>query len=75
MGMGRNNVYRYIKNSWVRDDDIGIKLPPNTHVYAEVVYGMTKEFIHQQKVPALHIIDASYLGGGGDNSTKYSRSR
>ena len=74
MGMGRSNVYRYIKNSWVRVDEIDIELPPNTLVYAEVVYEMTKEFIHQRKVPVLHIIDAFYLGGE-DISKKYLRSR
>ena len=74
MGMGRSNVHRYIKNSWVQVDDIGIELPSNTLVYAEVVYEMTKEFIYQQKVLALHIIDAFYLGGV-DISKKYLRSR
>ena len=74
MGMGRSNVHRYIKNSWVQVDDIGIELPSNTLVYAEVVYEMTKEFIHQQEVLALHIIDAFYLGGV-DISKKYLRSR
>lgn len=74
MGMGRSNVYRYIKNSWVLVDDIAIELPPNTLVYAEVVYEMTKEFRHQQKVLALHIIDAFYLGGE-DISKKYLRCR
>ena len=58
MGVGRSNVYTCTKNSWVSVDDIGIELPPNTLVNAEVVYEMTKEFIYQQKVLALHIIDA-----------------
>ncbi|KAK1130818.1 hypothetical protein K0M31_018927 [Melipona bicolor] len=63
MGMGRGNVYRYVRNTWQHIDDIKIELPPNTLVYAEVVYEMVKEFKHQQKVLALHIIDALYLGG------------
>ena len=74
MGVGRSNVYKYTKNSWLSVDDIGIELPPNTLVNAEVVYEMTKEFIYQQKVLALHIIDAFYLGGV-DISKKYLRSR
>ena len=49
-------------------------LPPNTLVNAEVVYEMTKEFIYLQKVLALHIIDAFYLGGV-DISKKYLRGR
>ncbi|KAK9305793.1 hypothetical protein QLX08_003305 [Tetragonisca angustula] len=70
MGMGRGNVYRYVRNSWQHIDDIKIELPPNTLVYAEVVYEMVKEFKYQQKVLALHIIDAFYLGGE-DVSKKY----
>lgn len=74
MGMGRGNVYRYVKNSWQHIDDIKIELPPNTLVYAEVVYEMVKEFRYQQKVLALHIIDAFYLGGE-DVSEKYLSDR
>ena len=58
MGVRRSNVYTCTKNSSVSVDDIGIELPPNTLVNAEGVYEMTKEFIYQQKVLALHIIDA-----------------
>ena len=74
MSMGRSNVYRYLKYGWVEVSDINIELPSNTLVYAEVVHEMKREFRHQQKVLALHIIDAFILGGE-DVSQKYLRER
>lgn len=74
MGMGRGNVYRYLRNSWVSVDDIKIELPPDTLVYAEVVCEMLKEFKQQRNVLALHIIDAFILGAE-DINQKYLRER
>ncbi|KOC65112.1 Cap-specific mRNA (nucleoside-2'-O-)-methyltransferase 1 [Habropoda laboriosa] len=62
MGMGRSQVYRYVRGTWVLVDDIKVELPPDTLLYAEVVYERTKESKHQRKVFALHILDAVILG-------------
>ncbi|XP_076231449.1 cap methyltransferase 1 [Calliopsis andreniformis] len=74
LGMGRSKVYRYIKGTWLPVDDIIVDLPPNTLVYAEVVYEMRNEFRHLSKVFALHILDAFVLGSE-DISRKYLRER
>ncbi|XP_003706538.1 cap methyltransferase 1 [Megachile rotundata] len=74
MGMGRSNVYRLVDGSWIRVEDINVELPPDTLVYAEIVYEMTKDFRQLQKVLALHIIDAFILGAE-NISRKYLRDR
>ncbi|CAL7938765.1 unnamed protein product [Xylocopa violacea] len=70
MGMGRSNVYRYVKDTWKRVEDINIELPPDTLLYAEVVYEMIRESKSMQKVLALHILDA-YMLGAEDISKRY----
>ncbi|XP_076179512.1 cap methyltransferase 1 isoform X2 [Ptiloglossa arizonensis] len=74
MGMGRSNVYRYVKGSWVQFNDFHLELPPDTLLYAEAVFEMKKEFRLQRKVLALHILDAYYLGAE-NISQKYLRER
>ena len=63
MGVGRSNVYTCTKNSWVSVDDIGIELPPNTLVNAEVVYEMTKEFM-LRRATHLHSIPRGVTANG-----------
>ncbi|XP_034187879.1 cap methyltransferase 1 isoform X4 [Osmia lignaria lignaria] len=74
MGMGRSNVYRLIRGIWTQINDINVELPPDTLVYAEVVYEMAKEFRNQKKVQTLHILDAFILGAE-NVSCKYLRDR
>lgn len=74
MGMGRSQVYRYVRGSWVLVDDIKIELPRDTLLYAEVVYERTKESKYQRKVFALHILDAVILGSE-NISERYLRDR
>ncbi|XP_043251108.1 cap-specific mRNA (nucleoside-2'-O-)-methyltransferase 1 [Colletes gigas] len=74
LGMGRSKVYRYVRGSWMHVDDISLELPPDTLIYAEVVYEKRKESKQLQKVLALHIIDAFYLGNE-DVSHRYLRDR
>ena len=74
MSMGRTKVYRYGKREWMPVGDINIELPPDTLVYAELVYEIRKEFRLQSKVLALHILDALVLGGE-DISQKYVKER
>ncbi|KZC07705.1 PREDICTED: cap-specific mRNA (nucleoside-2'-O-)-methyltransferase 1 [Dufourea novaeangliae] len=62
LGMGRSKIYRYVKGSWAKVDDIKIELPPDTLLYGETVYEMTRENKYQRKLQALHIIDAFFLG-------------
>ena len=59
---------------WLPVGDINIELPPDTLVYAELVFEIRKEFRLQSKVLALHILDALVLGGE-DISQKYVRER
>lgn len=74
IGMGRSKVYRYIRGIWAQVDDINIDLPPNTLIYAEMVYEMRREFRNLLKVLALHILDAFVLGSE-DISHMYIRDR
>lgn len=63
LGAGRGKIYRYLRGSWVLVDDLHIELPANTLVYAEVVYEIRNKSKLLQKVLALHILDAFFLGG------------
>ncbi|XP_063994561.1 cap-specific mRNA (nucleoside-2'-O-)-methyltransferase 1-like [Diachasmimorpha longicaudata] len=61
LGMGRTNVFRLVKNTWERADNI--ELPPNTFVYAELVEEMRGLENNIRRTEALHIVDAYLLGG------------
>ncbi|XP_063994257.1 cap-specific mRNA (nucleoside-2'-O-)-methyltransferase 1-like [Diachasmimorpha longicaudata] len=56
LGMGRTNVFRLVKNSWERADNI--ELPPNTFVYAELVEGLRGLENNIRRTEALHIVVA-----------------
>ncbi|EFN75874.1 Uncharacterized protein KIAA0082-like protein [Harpegnathos saltator] len=70
LGLGRRRVYRYVKGKWESIGDVKLELPPNTLVYAELVYESKWTGKYFTKSRALHILDA-YMLGGEDVSTKY----
>ncbi|KAG8042517.1 hypothetical protein G9C98_005151 [Cotesia typhae] len=57
---GRTKVYRYMRKSWIRVENI--ELPTDTFIYAEMVTEMRGESRTLRRSPALHIIDARLLG-------------
>ncbi|XP_063993658.1 cap-specific mRNA (nucleoside-2'-O-)-methyltransferase 1-like isoform X2 [Diachasmimorpha longicaudata] len=61
LGMGRTKVFRLVKNTWERVDNI--ELPPNTLVYAELVEELRGLENNIRRTEALHIVDAYLLGG------------
>lgn len=73
LGLGRKKVYRYVRGKW---DSVGekIELPPNTLIYAELVYETKWMGKYFSKTRALHILDA-YMLGGEDVSKKYLSDR
>jgi len=71
LGLGRRKVFRYIKGGkWESIGDIKIELPPDTLVYAELVYESKFTDKCFLKTHALHILDA-YMLGGEDVSKRY----
>ncbi|XP_014487338.1 PREDICTED: cap-specific mRNA (nucleoside-2'-O-)-methyltransferase 1-like [Dinoponera quadriceps] len=70
LGLGRRRVYRYMKGKWESIGDVKLELPPNTLVYAELVYESKWTERYFTKSRALHILDA-YMLGGEDVSMKY----
>lgn len=61
LGLGRAQVFRYVKNMWERVDNV--YLPANTLIYAEAVMEYRKTGRHQRKAEKIHIIDGYFLGG------------
>ncbi|XP_011311453.1 cap-specific mRNA (nucleoside-2'-O-)-methyltransferase 1 [Fopius arisanus] len=61
LGMGRNKVFRLVKNTWERAPNI--ELPPDTFIYGEIVQEMRGTQRSIRKTEALHIVDAYLLGG------------
>ncbi|XP_011176005.1 cap-specific mRNA (nucleoside-2'-O-)-methyltransferase 1 isoform X2 [Solenopsis invicta] len=74
LGLGRRKVYRYLRGSWESVGDAKIELPPNTLVYAELVYESKWMGKYFSKTRALHILDA-YMLGGEDVSKLYLSQR
>ncbi|EFN70766.1 Uncharacterized protein KIAA0082-like protein [Camponotus floridanus] len=75
LGLGRRKVFRYIKGGkWESMGDVKIELPPDTLVYAELIYEskLTGKFF--LKTQTLHILDA-YMLGGEDVSKRYLHDR
>lgn len=71
LGLGRKNVYRYMRGKWESiSGRVKLELPPNTLVYAELVYESKWMGKYFTKSRALHILDA-YMLGGEDVSTRY----
>ena len=60
IGMGRSQVFRLVKGTWERVDNI--ILPADTLIYAETVMEFRKFGRHQRKAERLHILDAFFLG-------------
>ncbi|XP_072753368.1 cap-specific mRNA (nucleoside-2'-O-)-methyltransferase 1 [Anoplolepis gracilipes] len=64
LGLGRRKVFRYVKGGkWESVGDVKIELPPDTLVYAELVYETKWTGKYFSKTRALHILDAYMLGG------------
>lgn len=74
LGLGRRRVYRYVRSKWESIGDVKLELPPNTLVYAELVYESKWTGRYFTKYRALHILDA-YMLGGEDISTRYITQR
>ncbi|XP_011862622.1 PREDICTED: cap-specific mRNA (nucleoside-2'-O-)-methyltransferase 1 [Vollenhovia emeryi] len=70
LGLGRKKVYRYVRGKWESAGEAKIELPPDTLVYAELVYETKWTGKYFSKTRALHILDA-YKLGGEDVSKKY----
>ncbi|XP_029663265.1 cap-specific mRNA (nucleoside-2'-O-)-methyltransferase 1-like, partial [Formica exsecta] len=71
LGLGRRKVFRYMKGGkWETIGDVKIELPPDTLVYAELVYEAKRTGKYFSKTRALHILDA-YMLGGVDVSKRY----
>ncbi|XP_029175343.1 cap-specific mRNA (nucleoside-2'-O-)-methyltransferase 1-like [Nylanderia fulva] len=70
LGLGRRKVFRYTKGKWESIGDVQIELPPDTLVYAELVYETKWMGKYFSKTRALHILDA-YMIGGEDISRQY----
>ncbi|XP_032689356.1 cap-specific mRNA (nucleoside-2'-O-)-methyltransferase 1 isoform X2 [Odontomachus brunneus] len=70
LGLGRRRVYRYVKSKWESIGEVKLELPPNTLVYAELVYESKWTGKYFTKSRALHILDA-YMLGGEDVSMRY----
>ncbi|XP_029663238.1 cap-specific mRNA (nucleoside-2'-O-)-methyltransferase 1-like isoform X2 [Formica exsecta] len=64
LGLGRTKVFRFTKRGkWESIGDVKIELPPDTLVYAELVYETKRTGKYFSKTCALHILDAYMLGG------------
>lgn len=75
LGLGRRKVFRYMKGGkWESIGDVKIELPPDTLVYAELVYETKWTGKYFSKTRALHILDA-YMLGGEDVSKRYLSDR
>ncbi|KAL6432348.1 hypothetical protein ACFW04_006756 [Cataglyphis niger] len=71
LGLGRRKVFRYMKGGkWESIGDVKIELPPDTLVYAELVYETKWTGKYFSKTRALHILDA-YMLGGEDVNKRY----
>lgn len=74
LGLGRRRVYYYVRGKWESIGDIKLELPPNTLVYAELVFESRWTGKDFTKSRALHILDA-YMLGGENLSKKYISDR
>lgn len=70
LGLGRRKVFRYVKGKWHSIGDVKVELPPDTLVYAELVYDTKWTGKYFSKTRSLHILDA-YMLGGEDVSKLY----
>jgi len=74
LSLGRRKVFRYSKGKWDSIGDVKLELPPDTLVYAELVYEAKWTGKYFSKTRALHILDA-YMLGGENVSRRYLSDR